>query len=206
LNNVAIAARAALEKGVRRALIVDFDVHHGNGTQEAFEEEPSVCYFSTHLYPFYPGTGHWQERGQGAGEGTVINVPLPAQVGDEGYKRVFTQVLPPLARRCRPDLILVSAGYDGHWHDPLALMGLSIAGFTFITRTLKDLADELCQGHLVFTLEGGYDHQVLSQAVLTTFFLLEGEDPPSDPFGLSPYPEPDISELLARVKQLHGSS
>lgn len=206
INNVAIAARAALEEGVKRVLIVDFDVHHGNGTQEIFKDEAGVCYFSTHLYPFYPGTGHWQERGQGAGEGTVINVPLPAGVGDKGYERIFVEVLVPLARRYRPKLILVSAGYDGHWRDPLALMGLSVAGFALITRTLKELADELCPGRLVFTLEGGYDRQVLAQAVLTAFALLLGDDLPPDPIGPSPHPEPDIGGLLSRIKRLHGIS
>lgn len=205
VNNVAIAARAALEeKGVKRVLIMDFDVHHGNGTQEVFEGEQTACYFSTHLYPFYPGTGYWRERGQGPGAGTVVNVPLPARVGDRGYERILAEVLVPLARRCKPELILVSAGYDGHWRDPLALMGLSLAGFALITRTLKELADELCQGRLVFTLEGGYDRQVLAQAVLTAFTLLLHDDPPLDLIGPSPYPEPDIGGLLSRIKRLHG--
>jgi len=207
VNNVAIATCAALEeRGVKRVLIVDFDVHHGNGTQEVFEEEEGVCYFSTHLYPFYPGTGHWQEKGRGPGEGTVINVPLPVRVGDTGYGRIFAEVLAPLARRYQPELILASAGYDGHWRDLLALMGLSVAGFALITRTLKELAEEWCSGHLVFALEGGYDRQVLAQSVLTTFALLLGDDPPLDPIGPSPYPEPDIGGLLGRIKRLHGIS
>jgi len=205
LNNVAIGARAALEeKGVKRVLIVDFDAHHGNGTQEIFEAEERVCYFSTHLYPFYPGTGHWRERGRGPGEGTVINVPLPTWAGDRGYERILAEILAPLARRYQPELILVSAGYDGHWRDPIALMGLSIAGFALITRTLKELAKELCSGRLAFALEGGYDRQVLAQAVLTAIALLLGDDPPADPIGPSPYPEPDIGELLKRVKEAHG--
>lgn len=207
INNVAIAARAALEeKGVTRVLIVDFDVHHGNGTQAVFGDDARVCYFSTHLYPFYPGTGHWQDRGRGAGEGTVVNVPLPAWVGDKGYARILAQVLTPLAHRYGPELILVSAGYDGHWRDPLALMGLSVSGFALMTRALKELAEELCQGRLVFTLEGGYDRQVLAQAVLTTFALLLGDDPPVDPIGPSPCAEPDISGLLGRIRRLHGFS
>jgi acetoin utilization deacetylase AcuC-like enzyme len=205
LNNVAIAARVAIEEqGVKRILIADFDVHHGNGTQEIFEKEGDVCYFSTHLYPFYPGTGHWRERGSGAGEGTVVNVPLPNWTGDRGYERVLAEVLSPLARRCQPDLILASAGYDAHWRDPLAVMGLSFGGYTLIVRTLKGLADELCSGHLVFALEGGYDHQVLSQGVLNTFALLLGDDPPGDPTGPSPYPEPDIDGLLRCIKELHA--
>jgi acetoin utilization deacetylase AcuC-like enzyme len=205
LNNVAIAARAAMEEpGVKGVLIVDFDVHHGNGTQEIFEEGRGVCYFSTHLYPFYPGTGHWRERGRGSGEGTVVNVPLPHWTGDRGYGRVLTEVLSPFARRCQPELILASAGYDAHWRDPLAVMGLSFSGYAQIIRTLKELADELCSGHLVLTLEGGYDHQVLSQGVLDTFAVLLGDDAPCDPIGPSPYLEPDIDGLLSRIKGLHG--
>jgi acetoin utilization deacetylase AcuC-like enzyme len=205
LNNVAIAARAAIEEqGVGRALIVDFDVHHGNGTQEIFEEEGDVYYFSTHLYPFYPGTGHWRETGSGAGEGTIINVPLPNWTGDQGYGRVFTEVLIPLAREIHPDLILASVGYDAHWRDPLAVMGLSFDGYTFIVRTLKALADELCSGRLVFVLEGGYDYEVLSLGVLNTFNLLLGDNPPQDTIGPSPYPEPDIDGILHRIRELHG--
>jgi acetoin utilization deacetylase AcuC-like enzyme len=205
LNNVAIAARAAVEeKGVERVLIVDFDVHHGNGTQEIFEEEAAVCYISTHLYPFYPGTGHWRERGRGPGEGTVVNIPLPPWVGDQGYGRILAEVLVPRAERFRPELILASAGYDGHWRDPLAMMGLSVAGFARIACVLKELADELCPGHLAFTLEGGYDDEVLAQALLTTCALLLGDDPPCDPLGPSPYPEPDIDGLLDHIKTLHG--
>ena len=187
-------------------LIVDFDVHHGNGTQEVFEGKEGVCYFSTHLSPFYPGTGHWRERGRGSGEGTVVNVPLPARVGDRSYRRILSEVLVPLARRYQPELILVSAGYDGHWRDPLALMGLSIAGFVLITQTLRELADEVCSGRLVFTLEGGYDLQVLAQSVFTTFALLLGDELPYDPVGPSPYPEPDIDELLGLIKRLHRLS
>ncbi len=205
LNNVAIAACAATtEQGVKRVLIVDFDVHHGNGTQEVFEKEKDVYYFSTHLYPFYPGTGRWQESGRGPGKGTVVNVPLPHWTGDGGYGRVLTEVLTPFARRCRPELVLASAGYDAHWRDPLSVMGLSFCGYALILRTLKELADELCSGRLVLTLEGGYDHQVLSQGVLDTFALLLGSDVLRHPVDPCPYPEPDIDGLLGRIKELHG--
>jgi acetoin utilization deacetylase AcuC-like enzyme len=204
LNNVAIAARAAIEElGIKRVLIVDFDVHHGNGTQEVFEKEGDVCYFSTHLYPFYPGTGHWRDIGTGEGERTVINVPLPSWTGDVGYARVLADLLVPAARRFQPSLILASAGYDAHWRDPLAVMGLSFGGYTRIVGTLQELADEMCSGRLVFALEGGYDLQVLSQAVLYTFALLLGDDVPPDPAGPSPYPEPDIDGLLRKVKAVH---
>ena len=204
-NNVAIAAHYALaERGLERILIVDFDVHHGNGTQDAFYESPAVFYFSTHQYPYYPGTGHWQDIGRGAGVGYTANVPLRSGVGDVGYERIFDEILAPLARRYQPQLILVSAGYDAHWADPLAGMQLSIPGYAALARRLKALADELCAGRIVFTLEGGYHLQVLAYAVLDTFKGLLGDEDVEDPLGPSPRAEVDISNVLAAVKRVHN--
>jgi len=205
-NNVAIAARAAqVEHGAERVLIVDFDVHHGNGTQDAFYEDGSVLFFSTHQYPYYPGSGHWRETGRGAGAGATINVPFPAGVGDLGYAAAFDQVLAPLARRFQPQLILVSAGYDAHWNDPLASMQLSIPGYAALVQGLLASASELCQGRIVFTLEGGYHLDVLAHAVLTTLRQLSGQEQPiSDPLGFCPWEERDASALLAQVRQVHG--
>ncbi len=205
-NNVAIAARAAqVEHGVERVLIVDFDVHHGNGTQDAFYEDGSVLFFSTHQYPYYPGSGHWRETGRGAGVGATVNVPFPAGVGDLGYAAAFDQVLAPLARRFQPQLILVSAGYDAHWNDPLASMQLSIPGYAALVQGLLASASELCQGRIVFTLEGGYHLDVLAHAVLTTLRQLSGQEQPiSDPLGFCPWEERDASALLAQVRQVHG--
>lgn len=205
-NNVAIAARAAqAEHGVERVLLVDFDVHHGNGTQDAFYEDGSVLFFSTHQYPYYPGTGHWRETGRGAGAGATVNVPFPAGVGDAGYAAAFEEVLAPLARRFQPQLILVSAGYDAHWNDPLASMQLSIDGYATLVSRLLALADELCQGRIVCVLEGGYHLEVLAHAVLTTLRQLAGRDDPiSDPLGPCPWGERDASALLAQVRQVHG--
>lgn len=203
-NNVAVAARYALEEGgLERVLIVDFDVHHGNGTEEAFYREASVLYFSTHQYPYYPGTGHWQDIGEGEGEGYNVNVPLPGGVGDEGYERIFEELLYPLAERYRPQLILVSAGYDAHWADPLAAMQLSIAGYAKLARILKAMADELCAGRLVFTLEGGYHLEVLSYSVLNTLKVLLGDEEVDDPLGPSPRPERSIADFLDQLKGLH---
>ncbi len=205
-NNVAIAARAAqVEHGIERVLIVDFDVHHGNGTQDAFYGDGSVLFFSTHQYPYYPGTGHWRDTGRGAGAGSTVNVPFPAGVGDVGYFAAFDQVLAPLASRFQPQLILVSAGYDAHWNDPLASMQLTIAGYAGLIDRLLALAGELCQGRIVFTLEGGYHLDVLAHAVLTTLRQLAGlDDPISDPLGPCPWDERDASTLLAQVRQVHG--
>lgn len=202
-NNVALAAQYAIQKhGLSKILIVDFDVHHGNGTQDAFYERDDVLYFSTHQYPHYPGTGHWQETGKGKGEGYTVNLPLPYGVGDDGYAQAFEEVLLPLARRYNPELILVSAGYDAHWADPLANMRLSTTGFHLLTTFLVSLADELCQGRLALTLEGGYDLDALSHSVSATFAALRGEEA-EDPLGPAPGRSPSIDHLLQKVKGVH---
>lgn len=202
-NNVALAAQYAIEKhSLSRILIADFDVHHGNGTQDAFYERDDVLYFSTHQYPHYPGTGHWKERGRGEGEGYTVNVPLPWGVGDEGYTQAFEEILLPLARRYCPELILVSAGYDAHWADPLANMRLTTTGFHRLTTILVSLAEELCQGRLVLTLEGGYDLGALSHSVLATFAALRREEA-EDPLGPAPGRSPSIDDLLQNVKAIH---
>jgi acetoin utilization deacetylase AcuC-like enzyme len=206
-NNVAVAARYALsERRLDRLAIVDFDVHHGNGTQEEFEADPAVLYISTHQYPYYPGTGHWDETGQGAGTRHIVNVPLAGAVGDNGFMRVMNEIVIPVTRRFRPQLILVSAGYDAHWDDPLASMRLSVTGYASMARVLKELAEELCQGRLVFTLEGGYHLQALAYSVLSTFGVLLG-DPGSavvDPLGPSPYREREVGDIISQVKRVHA--
>jgi acetoin utilization deacetylase AcuC-like enzyme len=206
-NNVAVAARYALsERGLDRVLIVDFDVHHGNGTQDEFEADPSVIYISTHQYPHYPGTGYFSETGTGPGQGSVVNVPLGGGVGDEGFARIFDEIVSPVAWRFQPQLILVSAGYDAHWDDPLAYMQLSIGGYTAIARALEDLAGELCDGRLVFTLEGGYHLEALAYSVLNTFgVLLDGGDwQLVDPLGPSPGREQPVDDVIARLREAHG--
>ena len=204
-NNVAVAARAALASGrAERILIVDFDVHHGNGTQDVFASDPAVFYISTHQYPYYPGTGHWSERGSGAGEGSVLDVPLPPGVGDAGYARVFAELVEPLAERFQPDLILVSAGYDAHWNDPLAQMNLSLSGYAWLGRDLVSMAEQLCEGRIVFALEGGYQLDVLACGVLNAFYAMLRVDTIADPFGPSPYPERPVDDLIVRLRELHG--
>ena len=204
-NNVAIAARAAIaEHGLEWVLIVDFDVHHGNGTQDAFYDDGSVLFFSTHQYPYYPGTGHWRETGSGAGKGATVNVPMPTGVGDAGYFEAFDTVLAPIARRFRPQFILVSAGYDAHWNDPLAGMALTIPGYAGLVERLLALADELCSGQIVFTLEGGYHLEVLAHSVLNTLRQLSRSDEPiSDPLGPCPWGEHDASAVLTQGRSVH---
>jgi len=204
-NNVALAAYAALEThSLDRVLIVDFDVHHGNGTQDSFDKDPRAFYFSTHQYPHYPGTGHWQEIGQGGGRGSTANVPLSPGVGDAGYSLIFEDFLWPLAERYRPQLVLVSAGYDAHWSDPLAGMTLSITGYAQLARSLKSLAGALCDGKIVFTLEGGYNLDVLAYAVLNTFKILLADDEIVDPLGPSPRDERPVDDLVEHLKGVHG--
>lgn len=203
-NNIAVAAQAALARpDVDRVMIVDFDVHHGNGTQDSFEGSPDVLFVSTHQYPFYPGTGWLDEIGKGEGKGTVVNIPLPAGVGDAGFDTIFQQVIRPLADRYDPQLILVSAGFDAHWSDPLAMMALSLSGYAGLVGNLVTMAEELCDGRLVLTLEGGYDHSVLSNAILNTCHALLGDDGVSDPIGPSPYRETDVSARIREVMQVH---
>ncbi len=204
-GNVAIAARAArLDHGLERVAIVDFDVHHGNGTQAILDEDPTVLFVSSHQYPYYPGTGDLQEIGRGQAKGAKINIPLSARVGDEGFKRLYGEVVFPILRRFQPQLILVSAGFDAHWDDPLASVGLSLTGYRWLSQNLIDLAAEFCQGRIVFTLEGGYNLQVLAPGVGNVFRALLGNDEVDDPLGPSSYPEPDVSGLLAELKKIHS--
>jgi len=204
-NNVAIAARCALSNcGLRRVLIVDFDVHHGNGTQDAFYADPEVLYFSTHQYPFYPGTGWLDETGTGKGEGTTVNFPMAAGWGDEEYLRAFNEVLVPVARRFQPQLILVSAGFDAHWADHLAMMKATVTGFAQTATILRELAAELCQGRLVFTLEGGYNLRVVASSVKAFFDVLFGGSDIDDPLGGAAARRPDgFDEHIAKIKRIH---
>ncbi len=184
-NNIAVAARFVLSNfdNIKRILIVDFDVHHGNGTQDTFYTDPRVLYFSIHQYPLYPGTGSINEIGSGNGEGTTVNVPLLAGWGDDEYLQVFQEVLVPVAERYQPQLILVSAGYDAHWADSIALMQVSVSGFAGMVRVLKNLATKLCLGRLIFALEGGYHHQALASSIVATLEVLLDSRQITDPLG-----------------------
>jgi len=206
-NNLAIATKYALANyKLECILIVDFDVHHGNGTQAAFYDNPRVLYISTHEYPFYPGTGSIEETGSGAAEGTTINIPLPAGSGDTEYLEVFEQIIVPAAIRFKPQFILVSAGYDTHWADELALMQVSVTGFAQIVKVIKGLADELCNGRLVFSLEGGYNLTALAASIKATFDMLLGNTTIEDPLG-QPAPRvetPSIAPLIKKIKEIHN--
>ena len=165
-NNVAIGARYALTRhNLERVLIVDWDLHHGNGTQHAFYEDQAVLYFSTHQFPYYPGTGNLTENGRGAGLGYTVNVPLRPGADDQLYLDIFRKILQPVALKFRPELILVSAGFDIYSEDPLGGMAVTREGFACLTRVVMNIADVCCEGRLVMTLEGGYHVEGQSAAV-----------------------------------------
>lgn len=204
-NNMAVAARVARDElGAGRVLIVDWDLHHGQGTQYIFEDDPSVLYFSTHQWGIYPGTGHYRDSGVGAGKGFTVNVPLQPGAGDAMYLAIFDELLTPLAQRFEPDVILVSAGFDTHWRDPLGSMLVTVAGYGAMTQRLVKLADELCNGRLAITLEGGYDLDALAYGVLAVLNVLLGlacDDPLGAP---RPAEMPVDHAYLARLRALHG--
>lgn len=203
-NNVAAAARQAqVAHGAARVAIIDYDVHHGNGTQDIFYEDDTVLFVSLHLYApyFYPGIGGMHEVGVGPGKGYTLNVPFPPYVGDYGYRLAFDELIGPRLRQFRPDILLVSAGFDAHWQDPLAMAGLSLTGYAQITRKLLSYADELCAGRILFVLEGGYQLEVLSLGVLNVLHALLGRDVIYDPFGPMRQPEYDVTPLIERLKR-----
>lgn len=169
-NNIAVGARYAQKIGYRKVFIVDFDVHHGNGTQHIFEEDDSVFYFSTHQYPHYPGTGRDADRGRGKGEGYTYNIPMPSGTGDKDYFIAYRDILPRLIKNFRPDIILVSAGYDIHLHDPLSGFKVTNEGMRSIIRgiLLRSTTTYLPSLPYVFALEGGYNLKALSESVLQT--------------------------------------
>jgi acetoin utilization deacetylase AcuC-like enzyme len=206
-NNVAVAARDAMATGgLSRILIVDFDVHHGNGTQDAFYAESGVLYFSVHQYPWYPGTGYFDEAGEGEGEGYTVNVPLPPGSSDAEYLRSFEEILVPVAERFQPELIIVSAGYDAHLADKLSMMRVSTAGYIRMVETLCNLADGLCDGKLAMVLEGGYALETLAELVRVSLEVLMGKTVESSLVGPSPEQHrPLVAEqVMDAVKEIHG--
>lgn len=163
-NNVAIAAAWLLARGFERVMVVDWDLHHGNGTQDIFYKSRNVLYVSTHQYPYYPGTGSLYDMGAGEGVGYTVNVPMPAGFGDPEYLRVFDELILPIGRAFKPEFVLISAGFDCHFRDPLGAMEVTEAGFEQMARRLRRLAAETCSGKVVFALEGGYDLEALANS------------------------------------------
>ncbi len=169
-NNIAIAAEHLKRRYyANRILIVDWDVHHGNGTQEVFFDDPSVLYFSTHQYPHYPGTGWIDEVGKGEGDGFTVNVPLPAGTDDAGYLYALNNVLVPIAKEFEPEFVLVSAGFDAHVADPLASMNVTTRGFGLFMDLIKEIAEKSCKGKIVISLEGGYNLDAIAKSAVSVF-------------------------------------
>jgi acetoin utilization deacetylase AcuC-like enzyme len=204
LNHIAIAATYAIQTlGYARVAIVDYDVHHGNGTQDIFYEDPHVLFISTHGNPLYPGTGMEQEIGTGQGLGTTLNLPVPYGAGDTGFAQLYEQIILPALTRFEPELILVSAGFDGHWNDPLGPLALSVSGYAQLTQRLIDLAQQICHGRIVLSLEGGYNEEALGACVVAATQVLLGRTPGPDLLGSAGTPEPDLSALIERTQRQH---
>lgn len=201
-NNIAIAAKHAIEdKKLKRILIVDWDLHHGNGTQHSFYSDSRVLYFSTHQYPYYPGTGSLQEIGEGEGEGYTLNIPLSTGNGDEEYANIFRHILIPVGKAFKPELILVSAGFDIHKGDPLGGMNVTETGFARLAYLLLNLAKETCEGRLVFTLEGGYNVEGEAQAVVKILHTLQG-DLPFDPAARKKAEDQALKKILPTIERV----
>jgi acetoin utilization deacetylase AcuC-like enzyme len=211
-NNIAVAARAAQSAAAAvgaaakpRIAIVDFDVHHGNGTQDIFYADPSVLFISLHQFPLWPGTGWLTECGDGPGFGANVNIPLPPGTGDAGLRAAYTRIVLPALRRFAPDLLLVSGGWDAHWRDPLAQLQYTLGGYAWVCRQLVEAADELCGGRVVTVLEGGYDTEVLAVGVANLARALLGRDEQEDPLGAGPAGDTDVEAILDRLERLPGA-
>lgn len=208
-GNVAIAARYAQKvHGLKRIFIIDFDVHHGNGTNDAFYDDADIFFLSTHQDGSYPGTGKIDEVGHGKGEGTTLNLPLPGGSGDIAMRTVFDEIIVPCAQKFKPDLILVSAGYDGHVLDPLANLQFTTGTYYMLSSNIKQLAKNLCGGRCLFFLEGGYNLDSLSYSVADSFRALLGDPSMAstfdDPAVLYEEPSTKVKQAIQKVKSIHS--
>ena len=200
-NNIAIAAAHARARGLSRVAVVDYDVHHGNGTQWSFYSDPSVLFISSHQYPYYPGTGAASDVGSGAGAGFTVNLPLSAGATDADYEWVYTKLALPILTQFRPELILISAGFDAHMNDPLAGMRLTSPYFGYLTSAIAAVADRCCDGRLVVVTEGGYDLAALAESLRASIRALEGDTKGfAAPTGESPRGEATVKAVLPHLR------
>jgi acetoin utilization deacetylase AcuC-like enzyme len=200
-NNVAIAAQYAKKKfGLKNVLIVDWDLHHGNGTQRAFYDDPGVLFFSSHQYPYYPGSGNFGEVGAGQGEGFTVNTPFPTGFGDAEYLTVYDRILKPIAMEYRPELVLVSAGFDPYIKDPLGGMNVTGAGFGALASLVRAIAEQTCGGKVLLTLEGGYSPEGLREGVRSVIQAFTG---PARPIHAPAAPEAErvVQRVIALQKK-----
>src|SRR5688572_27791438 len=202
-NNVAIAARDALANGLDRVAILDYDAHHGNGTQASFLHDERVAFLSAHQYQpgFYPGTG-WIDDVPHARK-RIVNVPLPARAGDDVYEQVAQRIFVPFVESFKPQMIFISVGFDAHWSDPITMLGLSTTGYLMLAKKVIALAEEYCEGKIVFVLEGGYDPVNVANGAEAVFVAAtgKGELETSDP---NPHKEPDCEARIEEVRKWHG--
>jgi acetoin utilization deacetylase AcuC-like enzyme len=203
-NNIAVGARVALEEGMERVMIIDYDAHHGNGTQAAFLKEDRVGFLSAHQWGIYPGTG-WIDDAPHAKK-RIVNVPLPAYAGDKVYEQAADKIFKPFVESFKPQMLFISVGFDAHWNDPITTLGLSTAGYFRLAQKVVALADEYCSGKIVFVLEGGYDPMNVANGAGGVFDALsrnrlshEADDP-------NPHKEPDCEARIEEVRMSHGFS
>lgn len=204
-NSDVIAAKALQkERGVKRIAIIDFDVHHGNGTQDLTDKDPSIMAISIHQHPYWPLTGGLDFTGHGDAKGTVVNCPFHKGAGDKTYLETYDEVIHRKLEAFKPEHIIVFAGYDGHWQDPLAGHQLTVSGFNKLVQKCLDSADQLCQGRISFSLGGGYNLDPLAQCVAGTFHtLLDNPQKNRDTLGADSTPEVDYTEQIQKIKQHH---
>lgn len=199
-NNIAIAAASARARGLSRVAVVDYDVHHGNGTQWSFYSDPSVLFISSHQYPYYPGTGAAGDVGSGAGAGFTVNLPLSAGATDADYELVYTRIALPILKQFRPELILISAGFDAHMNDPLAGMRVTSEYFGHLTAAIAAVADECCKGRLVAVTEGGYDLAALGESLRASIRALDGDTKGfATPSGATPRGDATVKAVLPHL-------
>jgi len=201
LNNIAVAAADAVASGLERVAIVDMDAHHGNGTQAIFWETSAVGYLSTHEADIYPGSGRLGSAGHACGR--IINLPLPAFSGNQAYEQVFDQIVLPWLEDFQPEMIFVSAGFDAHFSDPLTTLTLDTTGYYRLTRKLLSSAEAICEGRLMFVLEGGYDPLGLADNIQACLAAMAGHEDFSDHYGEGPGVRPEINSLIEQTRQLH---
>jgi acetoin utilization deacetylase AcuC-like enzyme len=202
-NNVAIGARAALANGLERVLVIDYDAHHGNGTQAAFLNDERAAFLSMHQYQpgFYPGTGAMTDAPHA--KKRIVNVPLPARAGDKVYEQVADEIFLPFVKSFKPQMLFISVGFDSHWNDPITMLGLSTAGYFMLAKKVIRLAEEYCDGKIIFVLEGGYDPMNVANGAEAVFIAAtgKGESEATDP---NPYKEPDCTSRIEEIRKWHG--
>ncbi len=200
-NNIAIGARHAVEHGMERVMVIDYDAHHGNGTQAAFLNDERLAFVSTHQWGIYPGTG-WIDDAPHARQ-RIVNVPLPAYAGDHVYEQVAERIFLPFVQSFKPQLIFISVGFDAHWSDPITTLGLSTAGYVMLAKKVVSLAEGYCDAKIVFVLEGGYDPMNVANGAEAVFIAAtgKGELDAKDP---NPNPEPDCESRVEEVRAWHG--